>query len=209
MAKNLSNAPGIELDGDYINGKVKNGQTTVGEHVNQDIVQFFQKLLDDAGITPNGNYDNETNGYQFLEALLEKVYPKTATYSKSAANDNTQNSIDASKLENLQKENYSLISNKIKEFHFTGTAKTYNVEDNVEIIISDADGEGDSLTINLPADTWYGRKVEIINLAGGQGITVNDADGNLVKLIAGNSDVDFYKISSSTHGGYANGWLAR
>ena len=74
MARNLENAPGIVIDSDYLKGKIKNGETLVGEHIYQDIVQFFQKLVDNAGITPSGNPDNEVNGYQFISALNTHIF---------------------------------------------------------------------------------------------------------------------------------------
>ncbi len=74
MALDLSLQTGIDnTDGDFLNGKIKNNQTLSGEGVNQDIVQFFQKLMDNAGLSPNGNEDNEANGYQFIDALLKYV----------------------------------------------------------------------------------------------------------------------------------------
>jgi hypothetical protein len=95
--KKIQNAPGIEADGDYAGGyKLKNGQTTVGEHINQDIVQFFQKLIADAGITPNGQFDNNVNGHQLIQAL------RALHYLKEEADDNSQNNIDASKISGLQ-----------------------------------------------------------------------------------------------------------
>jgi hypothetical protein len=74
MAKDLSLQTGIDnTDGDFLNGKIKNNQTLAGKGVNQDIVQFFQKLMSNAGFVANGNEDNEVNGYQFVDALLKFV----------------------------------------------------------------------------------------------------------------------------------------
>ena len=73
MAQDLSNAEGIEIDGDYLNGKLKDNQTRVNAFINQDIVQFFQKLMDLASISPNDQDDNEANGYQFIDALVAKI----------------------------------------------------------------------------------------------------------------------------------------
>lgn len=70
MAKNLADAPGIVSDVAFPSGKkIVDGFTTCGEAINQDIVQLFQKLMKNKGTIPNGLYDNETNGYQFLDAL--------------------------------------------------------------------------------------------------------------------------------------------
>jgi len=75
MARDLSNAPGIGTDSDFLNSnRIKNNKTTVGEYVYQDIVQFFQKILSLAGITPNDNFDNEINGYQLVDAYKKAMY---------------------------------------------------------------------------------------------------------------------------------------
>ena len=74
MAKDLSLQTGIDNgDANFLNGKLVNNATLAGEGINQDIVQFFQKLMDNAGLSANGNEDNELNGYQFIDALLKYV----------------------------------------------------------------------------------------------------------------------------------------
>jgi hypothetical protein len=75
MAKNLSQATRIGTNPDFLNGDIVDGAggTLVNTHVNQDLVQFFQKLMALAGLSPNGNFDNEVNGYQLIDALLSVV----------------------------------------------------------------------------------------------------------------------------------------
>jgi hypothetical protein len=58
---------------DYPSGKITDGITVVGEGVNGDIVEFFQKLVRLAGITENEDPDNETNGHQLIEALDARI----------------------------------------------------------------------------------------------------------------------------------------
>lgn len=62
---------------DYPKGRVKDkdgGAGTIGNEVLLgDLIQFFQKLVVDAGITENGNPDNVTNGYQLIDALVSKI----------------------------------------------------------------------------------------------------------------------------------------
>jgi len=80
MARDLSVQPNIDNSdpGNYPNTRVKN---TVGavpgtdwtEEVTGDAIQFFQKLLIDASITANGNPDNVANGYQLIDALVDKI----------------------------------------------------------------------------------------------------------------------------------------
>ena len=67
MAKNQSDV--LQAATGYLKGKVTDDLTVVSEALNNDIVQFFVKLMSLAGISPNGLYDNETNNYQFIQAL--------------------------------------------------------------------------------------------------------------------------------------------
>jgi hypothetical protein len=67
MAKDPSSQ--LKTTTGYLKGKVEDGETVVNEAINNDIVNFFVKLMNLAGITYNGNYDNETNDYQLLETI--------------------------------------------------------------------------------------------------------------------------------------------
>ena len=68
----LANQAGVAPpDADYPNGRIVDGQTVISEGVNGDLIQFFQRLVDIAGITENDLPDNETNGYQLIQALDE------------------------------------------------------------------------------------------------------------------------------------------
>jgi len=72
--KNLSSATRIGTDTGYLNGNLIDGQTLLDTAVLQDMIQFFQKLKAKAAITENGLFDNETNGYQLVEALDKRNY---------------------------------------------------------------------------------------------------------------------------------------
>ena len=70
----LANQAGVQPpDGDYPKGRIVDSQTVIGEGVNGDIVQFFQKLIQLAGVTENDLPDNESNGYQMVEALIDEI----------------------------------------------------------------------------------------------------------------------------------------
>jgi hypothetical protein len=70
--KNIATAEGIVYDSEYPMGyKISPGITKVSATINQDIVTFFQKLLELSDITINNEFDNEVNGYQTLEALKQ------------------------------------------------------------------------------------------------------------------------------------------
>src|SRR4051812_40833786 len=76
MARGLQNYTNINApDATYPNGDIKdnagsNNGTPVNRAVYSDIHQTFAKFLREAGITPNGNAENESNGYQYYAALL-------------------------------------------------------------------------------------------------------------------------------------------
>lgn len=56
----------------YPDGRIKDGitdGTKAGEEVVGDFYQVFLKAMRDAGITPNGLPDNETNGWQMFDAM--------------------------------------------------------------------------------------------------------------------------------------------
>lgn len=75
MAYAITNKPNTEApSGDYPFGNIKDKQTGIpGTPVNKlvyaDMHQFFAKLMDFAGITPNNLPDNDYSGFQFMEAL--------------------------------------------------------------------------------------------------------------------------------------------
>ena len=79
MARNLTDGSNINpATPDYPNGRTRDkagavAGTTINEVLTGDTAQFFQKLLIDASITPNGNPDNVSNGYQLIDALLKKI----------------------------------------------------------------------------------------------------------------------------------------
>ena len=78
--RDFSAQQGVDnTDPDYLNGKIVDLATLVGEGVNQDLVQFFQKLADLAGIVFSGDPDNESNGYQLIQALELVVRTFAAT----------------------------------------------------------------------------------------------------------------------------------
>ena len=65
-------------DADYPKGRVRDKVgatlgTEYSEILHGDVIQFFQKLIIDAGVTENDLPDNVTNGYQLVEALETKL----------------------------------------------------------------------------------------------------------------------------------------
>jgi len=76
MAYAITDKPNTEApSSDYPFGNIKdkNGSiagTPVNKLVYADFHQFFAKLMDLAGVTPNGLPDNDYSGFQLVEALL-------------------------------------------------------------------------------------------------------------------------------------------
>jgi hypothetical protein len=65
-------------DSDFPYGRIKDRSgsvpgTKVNEEVYGDIHQFFEKLMDESGITPNNLPDNEYSGFQLFEALSKVI----------------------------------------------------------------------------------------------------------------------------------------
>ena len=80
----LANQTGVQApDADYPKGRIVNNQTIINEEINGDIVNLFQKLVSLASISENGNPDNETNGYQLLQAFA--AYVRSLAASESAS----------------------------------------------------------------------------------------------------------------------------
>jgi hypothetical protein len=72
ILENLTNvtAPSVAFPyGDLTNNTGTNNGTPVNKDLLNDIIQFGQKLADEAGITMNDNVDNATNGWQLFEAF--------------------------------------------------------------------------------------------------------------------------------------------
>jgi hypothetical protein len=74
MGKGLQNYPGISTpNSTYPNGNIVDKATPINKLVYADIHQTFAKLLRSSGIlglTPNGLPENEYNGFQYIEAML-------------------------------------------------------------------------------------------------------------------------------------------
>ncbi len=74
-------ASGTNVDapsGDYPKGRPRDRVgatpgTILNEVLHGDLIQLMQKLIIDAGITENDTPDNVSNGYQLLDALVDKI----------------------------------------------------------------------------------------------------------------------------------------
>lgn len=89
MAKDIADVLGIVEDTDFPTGyKIVDGQTFVSAELYQDMIQTFQKIMYSKRVFPNGNFDNEVNGYQMLDALKQYidediVVPRTGAIGRS------------------------------------------------------------------------------------------------------------------------------
>lgn len=73
MAREIADFNGtvVAPDGTYPYGRVKDapGGTIVDETMIGDTIQFTQKLMAEAGVTPNNDPDNNSDGWQIYEAF--------------------------------------------------------------------------------------------------------------------------------------------
>lgn len=84
MAIGLKNLPDIQaIDSDYPDGQIKDDSvpgsfdgTEVNKRAYADMHQFFAKIMREAGIEPNGIFDNEYSGNQYWEAFVENKLKK-------------------------------------------------------------------------------------------------------------------------------------
>jgi hypothetical protein len=127
MAQDISTAEGIVYDANYPkNYKIVDGATKVGAKINQDIIQFFQKLLLESNIIPNGLDDNDVNTYQLVESLYQTIrynmgmtesiagVAQLATFAQLKAGTDTETSLGKT---------YSLVPKPSDIINFTGRLK--------------------------------------------------------------------------------------
>lgn len=85
MARELQNQTNVNPpDSDYPYGRIRNRNgatpgTPVSEELYGDMHQFFAKLMNEGGITPNDLPDNDYNGYQLWEAFRKLARPYKVT----------------------------------------------------------------------------------------------------------------------------------
>lgn len=75
--------------GDLNDNPGDNSGTPVNKELLTDVLQLMEKIIDEAGITPNGNPDNDANGWQLYEALVSggrKYWVYTALITQSGTN---------------------------------------------------------------------------------------------------------------------------
>jgi hypothetical protein len=81
MALELVNKENVNApDSDFPFGDVRDKTPTVGgtkynRLTMSDYIQFFHKMMSEAGITYNNDLDNESNGWQFYEAFRKLTRP--------------------------------------------------------------------------------------------------------------------------------------
>ena len=89
-----TNAPDVDFPyGDLRDNPGDGTGTPVNRNMLSDPLQFFQKLADEAGITPNGLVDNEYNGWQSWEAL-RTIYPNNQKTIQSTWNMDTDSTLN-------------------------------------------------------------------------------------------------------------------
>jgi len=116
--KDISTVTGIEEDSDFPTGyKIVDGQTYVNATLYQDMVQTFQKMVSMTNypFTPNGEFDNEVNGYQLLDTInkyieREIVLPRTDQIYTFYLYSDWNMILDSEKILNFPQKALSLLS---------------------------------------------------------------------------------------------------
>ena len=140
--RDILNIPNVDgASSDYPNGRIKNKNLTSGapgtpvvEELYGDIIQFFQKLMIEAGLSPNDIPDNVTNGYQLFQAFLENVKNQqvarvlsTGSYQGGADVIDYQNGEETVTFNKLSTGNYQLyLPAGYSSIHTTIQLTTYN-----------------------------------------------------------------------------------
>jgi hypothetical protein len=98
MARALSGKTNvIAPGGSYPYGRVRNNSgigdgTNVNENLLGDLIQFFEKLLADGGVTANGQPENSSDGFQYSQALNAIIAALVAAEAAIRAAADTANS---------------------------------------------------------------------------------------------------------------------
>lgn len=164
--RNKATLSNIDLsDPNYLLGRIKNDTgssdgTPVNEFVYGDIHQFFAKLLNLAGITPNDIPDNELNGYQTIEALISIASKNDYVYDLSSVSSVLQVGVKIG----LMKTNEFLICKAANDFTSETTIKG---SDNVIISVVTTSNfkTGDCVMITKTASNIrIDRLIDAVNL---------------------------------------------
>jgi len=189
MAKDLSLQTGVDnTDSDYLNGKIVDGVTEIGEGINQDIIQFFQKLMDDAGFSPSGDADNEANGYEFVSALLVKISDiATPIIDAAVPLAITQNTIT----------NWDMNADSTKSVaHGLSATEYMNIKTITVLIQNDDEDDLKPLTSTSTADR---------TLPNG---SIDNIDSTNINLFRASGNGDFDSTDYESVSGFVRGWIS-
>src|SRR6478736_8481605 len=108
MARPLSGKTNVVAPGgSYPYGRVRDNDgtgngTNVNENLVGDLIQFFEKLLADGGVTANGNPENSSDGFQYAQALTAIINSLAGTLISAEAS--TRASADTTLQNNINSE---------------------------------------------------------------------------------------------------------
>lgn len=186
MAIGLQNTDNTEApSSDYPYGRVKdNPGNQTGTPANRktlgDFHQFFARLLDQAGIAPNGLPDNDYSGFQYYEALFDVLMGGQKTKEFEIGPWDMQNSVTVAI-------NHGLDLNKIRS---------------VSVIVRNDDNTQNFDFLNRDvanADIFVMRAGAVNIITATQVELIRDASGN----VNGFDNSNF----NNTAGAYNRGWI--
>lgn len=133
MARNKATLQNIDLSNtsDYLNGRIKDNTgggdgTPVNEFVYGDFHQTMAKLMQLAGLVYNNLPDNETNGYQLVDAIRQLASKNDFSYELSSSGGNLTIPLRISKLTNNEIIRAKSTVNKGSETQIRGTLDNNN-----------------------------------------------------------------------------------
>jgi len=138
MARSLKNKPNTEApSADFPFGQIRNkSQNTVGtpvdKEVYQDLHNFFDKVMAEAGITHNEKFDNETDGQEFFEAFKKHIAPNKVADKTLATNSTT----NLNEVQIDDKHTTAFRINNANGLEFQQITTSVNLEEFQEVVVT-------------------------------------------------------------------------
>ncbi len=172
----LTSVPNIVgVSADYPNGRIRNSSTGISgtgvvEELYGDIIQFFEKLVIDAGISKNNMPDNVTNGYQLIAALDARIVTGSNTISVSSGS--TFLGSGANPNFTLNNDDGTTGNHRSILFRGKGTNDLMSAISSVAIASSEAGSVGDLVFYSTKSGSGIVTPVENLRLPSSGGISV-------------------------------------
>jgi hypothetical protein len=208
MARQLTSVPDTDPpDSDYPAGKIRNDNpptdgTPVIEELYGDLIQFFHKLMRLAGLSYNNLPENETQGFQFVQAMAayvrtlasstaERGTVELATNAETQAGIDTQRAITPAGLESK-----TATTSRRGIAYTASDVETQAGISGAKIVTPSglASVTGTLITKIISIGDWNMNSASIVNVA--HGVTLSKIR-NWEVVIRDDNDSDYYKLDST------------